>query len=81
MTPNDERERLIEAAAGAWRPRSRRGRVGPHPAYADLDADGREEAFEVATQMRRLEAAIDPEGLSTTARGVLERILDQNRPR
>ena len=35
---------------------------------------GRREAFEVATELRVLEAALDPEGLSTTARAVLARI-------
>jgi hypothetical protein len=68
-----DRERLVEAAAGAWRPRRPAG-VAPHPAWADLDAAGRLEVFEVTRVLRRLEAALDPEGLSTTARAVLARI-------
>jgi hypothetical protein len=68
-----ERDRLIEEAAGAWRPRSGHG-VRPHPAWADLDAAGRREAYELARTTRRLEAALDAEGLSTTARAVLARI-------
>lgn len=68
-----ERERLIEEAAGAWRPRGAAG-VRAHPAWADLDAAGRREAFEVARTQRRLEAALDAEGLSSTARAVLARI-------
>jgi hypothetical protein len=68
-----ERERLIEEAAGAWRPRGAEG-VRAHPAWADLDAAGRLEAFELACTLRRLEAALDSEGLSTTARAVLARI-------
>jgi hypothetical protein len=68
-----ERERLIEEAAGAWRPRGAQG-ARPHPAWADLDAAGRREAYELARATRRLEAALDAEGLSTTARAVLARI-------
>jgi hypothetical protein len=70
----NEREALIEAAAGAWRPRRPGGGVGTHPAWHDLDAVGREESFRAAEQSRRLEAALDPEGLSSTARAVLARI-------
>ena len=68
-----ERERLIEEAAGAWRARGADG-VRPHPAWADLDPAGRREAFDLARVQRRLEAALDAEGLSTTARAVLARI-------
>jgi hypothetical protein len=73
MTPR-EREELVEQAASAWRPRTRDGGVRAHPAWHDLDGPGREEAFELAREQRRLEAALDPEGLSTTARRVMERI-------
>jgi hypothetical protein len=71
---DDERELLIEQAAAAWRPTTLDDGVGSHPAWHDLDADGRREAFARATVMRRLEAALDPDGLSTTARAVLARI-------
>jgi hypothetical protein len=71
----DEREALIEEAAGAYRARDPRdGRARPAPAWLDLDAAGRAEAFEVAARARRMEAALDPDGLSTTARAVLARI-------
>jgi hypothetical protein len=71
----DDRESLIERAAAAFRPRDPRdGRARPHPAWLDLDAAGREEAFAVAERLRALEAAIDPDGLSTTARAVLARL-------
>jgi hypothetical protein len=73
MTP-EERETLIEAAATAYRPRDGRGELGPHPAYMDLDEAGRQEAFDRATRDRQLEAALDPNGLSSTARAVLARI-------
>ena len=74
MTGDQERELLIEAAVGAWRPRRADGGIGVHPAWADLDAAGRAEAYEAARLQRRLEAAIDEQGLSSTARAVLGRI-------
>ncbi len=74
MTERDERELLVEQAAGAWRPRRTDGGLPAHPAWADLDGAGRVEAFEVALRLRRLEAALDTEGLSTTGRAVLRRI-------
>lgn len=74
MTPA-EREALIEAAAGAHRPLRPGGRIAPHPAWADLDPAGREEAFRAAAVARRLEAALDPEGLSSTGRRVLALVL------
>ena len=70
------RELQIETAASAWRPRRPGGGVGSHPAWHDLDEAGRREAFEAAQQSRQLEAGLDPDGLSGTARVVLERILD-----
>ena len=74
MTDPRTREILIEAAAGAWRPRRPDGRIGTHPAWNDLDPAGREEAFEAARRARRLEAALDPEGLSSTSRAILSRV-------
>ncbi len=73
MTPND-RETLVERVASAWRPRRAEGGVGSHPAWHDLDSAGRVEAFEAARLSRLLEAALDPGGLSSTARAVLERV-------
>ena len=70
-----EREVLIEQAVTAWRPRDARGgRVRAHPAWLDLDEVGRVEAFEEAGRARRMEAALDAEGLSSTAKAVLARI-------
>jgi hypothetical protein len=68
-----EREGLIEEAAAAWRPHGS-GEIQPHPAWADLDPAGRLEVFELTRLQRRLEAALDGEGLSSTARAVLARI-------
>lgn len=72
--PGKDRETLVEAAAAAFRGRDAHGGVLAHPAWADLDEAGRVEAFELAARMRKLEAALDAEGLSTTARAVLARI-------
>jgi hypothetical protein len=70
-----ERAALVEQAAGAFRDRDPRdGRAQPHPAWRDLDDAGRAAAFELAARSRTLEAALDPTGLSTTARAVLARI-------
>jgi hypothetical protein len=72
--PGKDREALVEQAAGAYRGYDPHGRVVASPAWHDLDEAGRLAAFELATQGRKLEAALDPEGLSTTARAVLARI-------
>lgn len=67
---SDER---IEEATTAWRPRLA-GRIDLLPAWHDLDEDGRRAAFEETVAQRRLEAALDPDGLTSTARAVLARI-------
>ncbi len=74
MTPK-ERELLIEAITSAFRPRDPiTGEVRGHAAWHDLDAPGRVEAYSRTIAARELEAALDPEQLSTTARLVLARI-------
>ena len=50
------------------------GELRAHPAFYDLDDEGRVEAFEAARRLRVMEAALDADGLSTTARAVLARI-------
>lgn len=67
---NDER---LQEATTAWRPRVA-DRIDVLPAWHDLDEAGRREAFEETVALRRLEAAADPEGLTSTARAVLDRI-------
>ena len=71
---DEELEALIAAAASAWRQEDAAGNLAFHPAWQDLDAEGRERAYELARALRALEASIDPEGLSTTARAVLAKI-------
>jgi hypothetical protein len=72
MTP-DERDLLVEQVAGAHRPPPR-GELRYHPAWHDLDERGRLRAHDLARALRPLEAALDPEGLSSTARAVLAAI-------
>jgi hypothetical protein len=69
-----ENESLIEAAASAFRPPDRQGAVRHHPAWWDLDEAGRREAYQVTLTSRALEAALDPDGLSSTAKAVLARV-------
>ena len=71
MTPEDEL--LAEELTSAWRPRDPR-ELKFHPFWYDLDEAGRIEAFERTQEQRKLEAALDPEGLSSTARAVLSRL-------
>ncbi len=73
-TTPQERERLIEEVVSAHRGADPRGGLRPSSAFADLDEDGRREAFQRTLESRALEAALDPEGLSTTARLLLHRI-------
>jgi hypothetical protein len=65
---------LIEAALTAWRARAPDGRILASPAWADLEPAGRRQLFEDMLAARRLEQALDPLGLSTTARAILDRI-------
>jgi hypothetical protein len=73
MTPA-EREALIESVTTARRDVRPDGRVVAAPAWHDLDPAARAEAFEATAAQRQLEAALDPAGLSTTARAVLARL-------
>ena len=78
--PGKDRQALVEQAAGAFRERDPHGRILAHAAWHDLDDAGRVEAFTVTAKLRALEAALDPDGLSTTARAVLARIEAASRP-
>jgi hypothetical protein len=69
----DEEDALVEETAGAFRPRDPRA-VAVLPAWHDLSPEAREAAFALAVRMRRIEAALDPEGRSATVRAVLARI-------
>jgi hypothetical protein len=69
-----EEELLLEQVLGAHRARAVDGSVKSHPAWHDLDASGRREAYEETLRLRQLEAAIDPQGHSTTVKALLSRL-------
>lgn len=71
--PPDPEDLLVEQVASAYRP-MHPTRMVAHPVWHDLSATGRLRAFELATSLRKVEAALDPEGLSSTARAVLSRL-------
>lgn len=66
-----ERELLIEEALSAHRQQDPRGGPRPSPAFFDLDDEGRLSVFEQSLAQRKMEAALDPAGESTTVRAVL----------
>ena len=68
-----EDDLLIEQVASAHRPPAR-DELRYHPAWHDLGEAARLRAHDRARDLRQVEAALDPEGLSTTARAVLARI-------
>jgi hypothetical protein len=63
----------LEAATGAFRERDSFGRIKPSPAWTDLDPAQRRELYQRQLMARLVERAVDPRGLSSTARTVLER--------
>lgn len=69
-----EEQLLVEKASTAFRERDADGRILPSGAWFDLPPEKREGAFEEIARLRELERALDPEGLSTTARAVLQRL-------
>lgn len=71
----DDTEALIEAATTAFRERDpATGRILPSPAWWDLSPADRERLFERQLASRAVESAIADDGLSTTARAVLDRL-------
>ncbi|MEW5739290.1 MAG: hypothetical protein AB1938_10215 [Myxococcota bacterium] len=69
-----EEELLFEQVLSAHRARGVDGAVKSHPAWHDLDEAGRKEAYEETARLRRLEAAMDPQGHSTTVKALLARL-------
>jgi hypothetical protein len=74
----EEEDLLVEQVAGAFRPSSagEAGELQYHKAWHDLGISARVRAYEIARAQRPLEAALDADGLSTTARAVLARIVE-----
>jgi hypothetical protein len=73
MTDEDD---LIEELAGAWRPRDQTT-LRFHPAFFDVGEDARRRAHALALTSRPLEAALDPDGWSSTVRAVINRLGDR----
>jgi hypothetical protein len=48
--------------------------VKSHPSWHDLDAEGRQAAFDETVRQRAVERALDPEGSSSTIKAVLARL-------
>jgi hypothetical protein len=71
---DDPKDLLIEQAVSAFRERDAWGRIVPSPAWRDLAPEDRDEAFRRQLESRVLERALDPAGLSATARAVLHRL-------
>lgn len=69
----EEEDLLVEQVASAYRPPSL-DELRYHPAWHDLDEAARVRAFDLAAAIRPIEAALDPHGLSTTAKNILARI-------
>ncbi len=72
----EEQEVQLEAATTAFRERDVSVRIQPSPAWWDLSPEDREHLFERQMEVRLVEAALDPDGLSSTARAVLGRFDD-----
>jgi hypothetical protein len=69
----EEEELLVEEVAGAHRPEPK-GTLRYSPAWHDLDEAGRMRAYELARALRRVEAALDPDGVTSTGRAVLAKL-------
>lgn len=65
---------VMERALSSFRERGPLGRIRWAPAWYDLSERERSELYEESLLARKLEAALDGDGLSTTARAVLDRI-------
>jgi hypothetical protein len=68
------RDETLERAASAYREQRPDGSIADSPDWHDLDATDRLSLPARTTALRTLEAALDPAGLSTTARAILARI-------
>jgi hypothetical protein len=74
MDADREREILFEAATSSYRERDATGRIHPSPAWFDLGPDRRDLLFEAQLELRAAERLIDADGLSATAKAVLDRL-------
>ncbi len=79
MTP-EEQAALVCEVASAYRETRPNGEIVWAPAFHDLDAAGRREAYDETLAHRRLEAAASADGLTGTARAVLAKIRATRAP-
>jgi len=66
-------ELLIERVTSAERPRHPT-EIASHPVWLDLSESGRVRAYERTIALRKVEGALDPRGLTTTAHAVLAKL-------
>jgi hypothetical protein len=69
-----EEELLLEQVVSAHRHRGVDGAVRSSPAWHDLGEEARRAAFDETLASRKLEAALSPQGHSTTVAAVLARL-------
>ena len=70
----DPKNLLIEKAVSAFRERNAWGHILPSPSWLDLTAEDRDALFARQLESRLIERALDPNGLSSTARAILKRL-------
>lgn len=68
---------LVEAVVSAHRGTDRDGALVFHPAWHDLDEEGRARAFDETLAQRAVEAARDPRGYSATTHAILRRLASR----
>ena len=69
-----EQDVLVESCVTAFRERDAEGRLTPPAAWWDLPPEALDELYAQQLLAREIERALDPQGLSATARAVLTRI-------
>jgi len=69
-----DEELLLEQVVSAHRERTVDGHVKSHPAWHDLDAEGRVAAYEATLRLREMERALSSNGRSSTVEALLSRI-------
>lgn len=69
-----EQDVLVESCVTAFRERDAEGRLKPPAAWWDLPPEALDELYAQQLLAREIERALDPQGLSATARAVLTRI-------
>jgi hypothetical protein len=74
---DDPKDILMEAAVSAYRERDASGRILSSPAWWDLSPDSRSELFDRQIQSRLLERALARDGMSTTVRSILRKLMPQ----